>query len=1114
MDRDDRGSGPPIRRTTRSTANKSPLAALRTPPPKKRPTKKAARKAEAPVESKGENTSEDRETTKPAYSVSHSVSPISEAPHCGKDSKAQISPVAAQKTPVVATSTQEASTQTSPSHSPVAATSTKQVLTQISPVCVSVAPSAPTKVAATESAFLLPELNPLAGQELLPLTQEEIALVLGHRSSKRRAFRAFIRNQSKKRRVSTDDDGMETNESRRVRQRIDPDSSVPPLETNRPPSRSVRSRGRTERNVGSATTNRFAHIPGLDMTSGNTRQVLSVAGLNKPAQYNSDEEMPPVPDSLLPVTSKTPKSSHPNVHSKTPTRGTATSSGSSSENLTDREDDEEDSSGEGESGQVGDAAATLQIVDNPGQVSGMAPPKTPVKTDWSFSNITNSISRVFKFTAGDQSNPTPDGRPSSSLLAQGSQSVPHHRIGVAAPQAQAPATAVRPRHRKQIKPKTKEAKPKDTKPKGKKTRGTKTKDAGSQEAGPQEAGSQEAGPKEAEPKEAGPQWMQPRVRKLVDTRPKNINPFATFGTKLVERKPSGEPILTGSREHRQWRKERTARILREHAEAEAAKKVEEAAQAGQKRKRSDEEIKRICGHIDPKNFNWSGHFSVPEPSSSDESDEEDAGSQSRAEIGRETTSIHQDHGNANDVDDSQEQRPAKRARVEESTVEKPLPPVYRGAKFMRGRPTINGVSYPPNKANDRWTVRIGKAPRQPDPPEAVEPPPEAPVASKPAKKTKKIIVHRTYHAPPGASYGLADDFNIDSDSDVEMEVTDDEEESTETTTSHESTSKSVQGSSSNIPSDSGNIFTQAAQDSETSINLVKENFGGSFKDKSTKEIDTPERSVTKPTNDPSPTESQSPILSTVTQTSKTSTPNVITGTENSIKSAPVVSKADDKSSKPASSSTQWTQSPPPRPHPAHAELPSGLPQGTSDQLEVQETEDDDKIASPPADPLTKARSRAEKYKPKTPSGLRASSRLSTTSTVYSEANDDTLALVPAPTTELQVLDQPPFNEEPESIVLQLPPTIDGTPLDPEVEAALATLTPEDDVVEDLDLTERLEIDPADFGIDSNVWQLAVADFEAYWPEQMEIANEYLSEEVADWKAIKGDEGTMLLLTST
>lgn len=65
---------------------------------------------------------------------------------------------------------------------------------------------------------------------------------------------------------------------------------------------------------------------------------------------------------------------------------------------------------------------------------------------------------------------------------------------------------------------------------------------------------------------------------------------------------------------------------------------------------------------------------------------------------------------------------------------------------------------------------------------------------------------------------------------------------------------------------------------------------------------------------------------------------------------------------------QWSQPPPPTPTPAHASLPWGL---ASDRANIFQQGDD---------ALARARLAAEKYKPKTPSGLRAASRMSTPNT--------------------------------------------------------------------------------------------------------------------------------------
>jgi len=77
---------------------------------------------------------------------------------------------------------------------------------------------------------------------------------------------------------------------------------------------------------------------------------------------------------------------------------------------------------------------------------------------------------------------------------------------------------------------------------------------------------------------------------------------------------------------------------------------------------------------------------------------------------------------------------------------------------------------------------------------------------------------------------------------------------------------------------------------------------------------------------------------------------------------------------------QWSQPPPPTPAPAHASLPWGLacdrPQPTFEHGDVA---------------LARARLAAEKYKPKTPSGLCAVSRMSTPTTAFLAAVDAFIA---------------------------------------------------------------------------------------------------------------------------
>ena len=90
----------------------------------------------------------------------------------------------------------------------------------------------------------------------------------------------------------------------------------------------------------------------------------------------------------------------------------------------------------------------------------------------------------------------------------------------------------------------------------------------------------------------------------------------------------------------------------------------------------------------------------------------------------------------------------------------------------------------------------------------------------------------------------------------------------------------------------------------------------------------------------------------------------------------------------------FTQAPPPRPSPAHATLPSASSTSTTSATSTSTNVNANATANasvnadgPSSDALARARSQAEKYKPKQPSGLRASSRLSS-STTLSDASAD------------------------------------------------------------------------------------------------------------------------------
>lgn len=110
--------------------------------------------------------------------------------------------------------------------------------------------------------------------------------------------------------------------------------------------------------------------------------------------------------------------------------------------------------------------------------------------------------------------------------------------------------------------------------------------------------------------------------------------------------------------------------------------------------------------------------------------------------------------------------------------------------------------------------------------------------------------------------------------------------------------------------------------------------------------------------------------------------------------APTVEDAPAASSVGSSNFKPWTQQPPPAPTPAHASLPGMTPADASSSS-PQKAISQLPAAIPAAKPATgseaesvkRQRERLEKYKPAIPSGLRESSRLST-STVNSDASGD------------------------------------------------------------------------------------------------------------------------------
>ncbi|KKZ60673.1 hypothetical protein EMCG_04657 [[Emmonsia] crescens] len=128
------------------------------------------------------------------------------------------------------------------------------------------------------------------------------------------------------------------------------------------------------------------------------------------------------------------------------------------------------------------------------------------------------------------------------------------------------------------------------------------------------------------------------------------------------------------------------------------------------------------------------------------------------------------------------------------------------------------------------------------------------------------------------------------------------------------------------------------------------------------------------------TANQAPTASAETGDSATSSsqqrpvathePSESRGVSQPLVTTPEAAPVDSQTSQPSVFANNWTQPPPPRPTPAHASLP---PQPTTPV---------------DADAVAKLRSQAEKYKPKLPSGLRASRRYSSSPLSASDSGDN------------------------------------------------------------------------------------------------------------------------------
>ncbi|KAL2354214.1 hypothetical protein BJ546DRAFT_980559 [Cryomyces antarcticus] len=145
----------------------------------------------------------------------------------------------------------------------------------------------------------------------------------------------------------------------------------------------------------------------------------------------------------------------------------------------------------------------------------------------------------------------------------------------------------------------------------------------------------------------------------------------------------------------------------------------------------------------------------------------------------------------------------------------------------------------------------------------------------------------------------------------------------------------------------------------------------------------------------------------------------------------------------------WTQPPPPRPTPSHASLPDTpltaepqIPSALRPSTTTATAND-----APSSDRVALARSQAERYKPKTASGLRAMSRISTGATDGALTPATTLVADSLDTADLDpaMLNPAGFNED-DDIPFAFPPST-PLPLDATVQTELAHLSALDDPLE-------------------------------------------------------------------
>ncbi|KAI9756000.1 MAG: ATP-dependent rRNA helicase spb4 [Chaenotheca gracillima] len=603
-------------------------------------------------------------------------------------------------------------------------------------------------------------------------------------------------------------------------------------------------------------------------------------------------------------------------------------------------------------------------------------PQTPSGNGWGFNTLSSSLSRVFQFNGGDRT-PSRDAYTSTSApTPQAPQTAPHQRPQAALPLVPATVTTTRAYHGN---------------------------------------------------------WKEPE-----DTFEPGQH----------------RPILHGSKEHRQLRALKIRQKKEDDAKKELVKKAAfEAAQKATVTKKRKRMWEKRVKHLHPtatfKTFNWDGYFAFPDTSSSESSESDDsegASAQGSPSMG-------------------QGDRAAKRAKVSDlyDSDGYRMHPVFHGRQSLRGRPTLNQESV------DRDTVqqlintgRLGKG-KSP-----LSNKNTSPAAALKAKKTKIITVTRGYKTPGPGRYGMVYD---SSSSEEDIEVTDNESNGGD---SPQASSPAGTAANASESSAAHNLFVQASQ----------QNPG-----------------VSPPT-----------IIAQSAPLTQQSSNNFRASEDTSKLSASGANNLIEPSNESSSVSGEWTQTPPPRPSPAHAELPSGSPQSSPGQLESLKATDEEGTFASTSDPLSRARSQAEKYKPKTPSGLRASSRLSNTSTVYSEAAEDSRSLglssdntVWGPESSAAGLAEPKARDSAsQQTVTAAERAALDLDLDLEVELALAVM-PEEELHDQFEWPDVRETNPADFGIDPIVWQAAVDSF----PAQGDAEYQKFEEEFEDWKAQKSAEGVVV-----